>query len=472
MFDATAISFVAFLLIFIGIGVYSATRKKETAEDYLLASRSVNPWMTALSAVATNNSGFMFMGLIAEAYLFGISSMWLMVGWVAGDWMAWFVVHKPLRIQSEKSNSNTIPSFLAAGLENGHLVAIVAGLITLVFLGLYAGAQLSAGGKALHSVFDWNVEIGATVGAVIVAAYCFSGGIRASIWTDVAQSIVMIIAMVLLFTVALIEVGGFAEMWSQLEAIDPKLVEIAPSDFKFGFAGYLLGWMGAGAGVVGQPHVMIRAMALDDPNNMPKARRIYVTWYSIFAATCILVGLAARVLIPETPADPELALPILSEQLLAPVLVGLILAGLFSATISTADSQILSCSAAVTHDLFPKLGQRYAVVKMATLGVTAFALLLVLSGNKSVFKMVVLAWSALASGLGPLMVARALRWPISTPIALAMMIIGVAGALFWKYVLEYSGDMYEVLPGMVAGFLTYVILVKLMPPSDSASKPT
>ena len=463
---ATAVSFVVFLLAFTGIGIYSATRKRETPDDYLVASRSVGPWATALSAVATNNSGFMFIGLIGATYVEGISAMWLMVGWVLGDWIAWFFVHEKLRRQSEQQQTTTIGSFLASGIKDGRKVAIVAGLITLVFLGLYSAAQLAAGGKAMHHVFGWDVKVAAVIGAVIVAAYCFAGGIRASIWTDVAQSVVMISAVIGLFVTGVVYLGGPGELWAGLEAIDAKLTVVAPSHYKFGFIGYLLGWFGAGAGVIGQPHVMIRAMAIDSPNNMKTARRIYVIWYLVFSAACIGVGLAARVII-DPPllgqgADPELALPILSDALFPGVLVGMMLAGVFAATISTADSQILSSSAALTQDLAPGTGKSYTRVKLATLLVTGFALTMALFGEHlGVFALVTIAWSSLAAGLGPLLLVRVMKWNISANVGLITMLAGVAGSLGWRYGLKWHEDIYDAFPGMVAGFAAYLILAKL-----------
>ena len=177
------VSFLFFLLMFLGIGVYSATRKQDTTEDYLLASRSVGPWAIALSAVATNNSGFMFVGLIGATYSEGLSALSMMAGWVLGDYCAWVVgIPKALRIRSEESESVTIPSFLGHGIKGGQSVVRVAGLIVLAFLGAYAAAQLTAGSKALHALFGWDLTVGATLGALIVTAYCFSGGIRASIY--------------------------------------------------------------------------------------------------------------------------------------------------------------------------------------------------------------------------------------------------------------------------------------------------
>jgi sodium/proline symporter len=453
-------SFLFFLALFVAIGAYSATRAKKTADDYLLASRSVGPWMTAFSAVATNNSGFMFIGLIGTTYLEGISAAWIMVGWMGGDWLAWLVVHKKLRERSAAAAVDTIPSFLAID-EKGQrstLIALIAGLITVIFLGTYAAAQLSAGSKALHVMFGWPHEAGAILGAVVIVLYCFSGGIRASIWTDTVQSIVMLFSMLMLSVVALDQLGGFEALWSQLRAIDPILVQVIPEK-RFGFTPFLLGWFGAGLGVVGQPHVMIRAMAIRDPEEMTKARRIYFSWYWVFSAGCVLVALACRALL-DIPSvenfDQELALPQLSMQLLPGVLVGVVLGGLFSATMSTADSQVLSCSASIAHDIFPsKKSDHYLLSRGATVGVTAMAVIIALYGSRNVFSLVTLAWSLLASSLGPLLVLRILNRPVSPVLGTAMMIVGAASALYWRFGLEFGDAVFDVFPGMLGGFFTF-----------------
>jgi sodium/proline symporter len=463
-----------FLAVFVAIGAYSATRAKKTADDYLLASRSIGPWMTAFSAVATNNSGFMFIGLIGTTYLYGISAAWIMVGWVGGDWLAWLVVHKKLRERTAAASVDTIPSFLALNErgERSNFLALIAGLITVVFLGTYAGAQLSAGSKALHVMFGWPHETGAILGAVVIVLYCFSGGIRASIWTDTVQSIVMMVSMLMLSVVALEELGGFEALWSKLRAIDPKLVQVIPEK-EFGFLPYVLGWFGAGLGVVGQPHVMIRPMAIRDPEEIKKARTIYFVWYWLFSAGCILVALTCRALL-EIPIgesfDEELALPQLALQLLPGVLVGVVLGGLFSATMSTADSQVLSCSASIAQDIFPsKKGDHYLLTRGATVGVTLLAVVIALYGSRNVFALVTLAWSLLASSLGPLLVVRVLNQPVSPFWGTAMMIGGTISALVWRYGLEFGDAVFDVLPGMLGGFLIYALSRLCRTAKDSGS---
>ena len=383
---AIALSFILFLLLFTGVGIYSASRQQHTTTDYLLASRSVNPWLTGLSAFATAHSGGMFISTIGWTYQVGISSVWLLVGWFLGDYLAWFVVHKPLRIISEETNSETIGAFLAQKPKGSSAIAAVSALITIAFLGAYAAAQLLAGSKALHVIFGWNYSWGIILGAVIVVAYCFSGGIRASIWTDALQSILMMVAMMMLLVIAVVSCGGIDGLWQQLGEIDPTLVDLVPQGLKYGFGLFMLSWLVAGVGVVGQPHIMIRAMVLDDASKMGITRNIYAVSYIIFSTAAVLVGLSARVLLPNLiSGDPELALPKMAIALLPAILVGIILAGIFSAVVSTADSQILSCSAALTQDLFPRMGRSYKLVKVGTLIVTAIILAIALGSNKNMF---------------------------------------------------------------------------------------
>lgn len=463
MFNTITVTFFAFLLIFVVVGLYAATRKRNTPEDYLIASRDVNPWLVALSAVATQSSGFMFIGLTGTAYSHGVKdAAWLAMGWVVGDWLAWMFVHQKMRVQSGERDTKTIPQFLGGGLKNGRAVVIVTAILTLVFLGLYASAQLTAGRKALDN-FEIDAWVGVVMGAVVVIAYCFAGGIRASIWTDAVQSVAMLISMLLLVGVAVAEVGGFAEMWDKLRAIDPALVSWHGGLDTPMLVLFIAGWVVGGFGVVGQPHVMIRLMALDSPDSARKAKYIYVGWFAVFSIACVLVGLLARLILPMGEGfDPEYAFPMLSAGLLPGFLVGVMLAGVFAATISTADSQVLSCSAAITQDLTPRWSDSYLAVKLGTLAITAVATALALltiqfpDTFSGVFSLVNFAWAGLASCLGPLLVIRALAMPVTTSIALAMIGGGLVVVVMWNRVLGFGGYTYAALPGMASGFGIYL----------------
>lgn len=460
-----ALTFIAFLILFTVVGVYASTQKQDNTTDYLLAGRNVNPWAIALSALSTGQSGFLFTGQVGYAYTQGLSSIWLAIGWALGDYLAWLFIFKRLRLVSEASDSETVPTFLAQKQPAYRWITVISALITLVFLGTYAAAQLLAGSKALNSLFGWDYAWGVIIGAVVVLIYCFSGGIRASIWTDVIQTMVMMGALLLLLVVTISAGGGINNIYNDLRQIDTNLVSLFPVNLTWGFLPFFLGWLAAGFGAVGQPHIVVRAMALDSADNMGKARDIKAITSIITAFSAIAIGLAARVLTPGLN-DPELALLDLSQDLLPAALVGVMLAGLFAATMSTADSQILSCSAALTQDLFPDLANSFKAAKIGTLIITAMILIIALVNNDSVFSLITFSWSVLASGLGVLLILRCFELSVSTPLAIAIMLAGVAGSLIWKIGLNLSDAIYEVFPGMATGLLVYLLslqMKKLLP---------
>lgn len=456
-------AFGFFLLLFVAIGMLSLRQRKETGADYLLASQDVKPWLVALSAVATNNSGYMFIGMIGFTYTYGLSSVWLMIGWIVGDFLVSLLVHKKLRIACQGSKTHSFAGALSMWHGTSYTrYRLLGGILTVIFLGAYAAAQLNAGSKALFVIFGWEHGVGAMIGAVIVLLYCFAGGIRASIWTDAAQSTVMIAAMGVLLWRSLAELGGWQSFQTALGAVSPSYMNWFPPDLAFGGvtgpALFVLGWFFAGAAVIGQPHIMIRFMAMDNPDKMWRVRSYYYAWFTAFYAATIAVGLAARLLLPvSVEFDAELALPTLAGQLLPPALTGLVLAGLFAATISTADSLILSCTAAVTRDTPFRALRSYRATKLATVFVTALALTIALSGNESVFNLVLIAWSTLASAFGPLLIVYALNEHPSELLAIAMTVAGVATVIAWRGAGLDVSVVYEVMPGMLAGLLTFAV---------------
>ncbi len=459
-------SFSFFLLVFVAIGVLSAVRNRHTSADYLLAGHSVKPWLVALSAVATNNSGYMFIGLIGYTYTTGLSAMWLMIGWIVGDFIASLRIHKPLRKSTEKRGVLSYAGVLSQwnGTDYRRL-RIIGGIITLLFLGTYAAAQLNAGSKALHVLFGWDYSLGAIIGSVMVLLYCFAGGIRASIWTDAAQSFVMVIAMSLMCVMAVMEVGGWSEYITKLDAVSPTFLSIWP-DAPWGAALFILGWLFAGFGVIGQPHIMVRFMSMDDPKHMNRVRLYYYSWYSSFTVLAIMTALAARLLLPGSENfDAELALPQLAQSLLPEILVGLVLAGLFAATMSTADSQILSCSAAITRDFTRDHTISYLATKLGTVFITALALTIALSGGQSVFELVVIAWSALGSAFAPLLLIYVLGGKPTEWQGIITMLSGLAAMLAWR-ALGFNAAIYEIMPGILIGLVVYGLTCLFTPKSS------
>ncbi|WP_461518414.1 sodium/proline symporter [Porticoccus sp.] len=451
------VSFIGFLLMFTLIGLLSARKSRGTKQDYYLASNSVQPWLVGLSAVATNNSGYMFIGVIGYTYTAGLSSVWLMLGWIAGDLLASQFVHQRLREQAPKTAEVSYAGVLSnwyGGNHNGLQRSM--GIISLVFLLAYASAQLVAGSKALQVLFQWPAWAGAVLSASLVTLYCFAGGIRASIWTDAAQSMVMLFAMGLLLISATSALGGSAGAYEAMSSVQGFL-NWFPSDLALpGLAGGLLfaaSWMFAGLSVIGQPHIMIRFMSLKDSTQMNQARCWYYLWYLLFYAMATAVGMLSRVYLSDSGSfDAELALPTMAQALFPPVLVGLVLAGIFAATMSTADSLVLGCSAAITHDLLPHRIEHTGFMKIVTVLVTLVALLWALGNSQSVFSLVVLAWSGLASAFAPLLLALCIGAKPSPRLSLAAITAGLASALLWRQ-LGWHHAVYEGMAGILAGLL-------------------
>lgn len=466
-------SFLIFLAGFLAVGIYACRVSRSTQKDYYLAEQSVAPWLVGLSAVATNNSGYMFIGVIGYTYTAGLAAVWLMIGWILGDFLGSLFIHKRLHQATVRTGEQSYVGVLSRWQRvDMPMLRLAASLLALVFLLAYASAQLVAGSKALAVTLNWPSYLGAVLGAGMVLIYCLAGGIRASIWTDAAQAFVMVIAMGLLLITALEHLGGLGGALQALQQV-PGYLALTPDEaFLPGWPGALLlltGWLFAGLSVVGQPHIMVRFMTLENKGGMARARQWYYGWFIVFYAMATAVGMLTRVLLPDSASfDAELALPTISLQLLPPVLVGLILAGIFAATISTADSLVLACSAIVVCDLQRNRNRLY-LAKVVTLLVTLGALGWALVNRQSVFNLVVMAWSTLACAFVPLLVLLAFRQKVSQITALILMVVGVSVALAWRYA-GLHGSLYEGLPAICIALAIYPFCRYWFPPRFEFAK--
>ncbi len=459
-------SFVFFLLLFTLIGLSSSLKSKSSNEDYLLAGGNVSPWLAGLSAVATNNSGYMFIGMIGYTYTSGVQSIWVLLAWLAGDYIVSLFTHKKL---NQISNKENILSYGGLVGHNSHtpyrMLRLLIGVLTIIFLGTYAAAQLKAGSKALHVLFNWNYEIGSIIGAIIVFLYCFAGGLRASIWTDAAQSVTMIFSMALLTFYGIEASGGLNQFMMALKNVSPTYLDFFPDNVLFGnglgMFLFALGWFSGGVGVVGQPHIMVRFMTVTGEENVQKTKNYYYTWYFFFCLLTFLVGLTARIIFPDVNAfDAELALPMMGEELLPEILVGVILAGIFAATMSTADSQILSCSAAFSRDIFNRNKDfSIYITKSVTAAVTIIALLIALYGSGNVFSLVMVSWSILAAAFTPLIFNTVSNRSLSENGSIVIILVSIAATILWRQI-GLHNSIYEALPGMSVGIILSLILSK------------
>jgi sodium/proline symporter len=449
--------FLLFLALFGAVGLWSVRQSRAGEADFLLAGRAVSPLLTALSAAATKYSGYMFIGLIGYLYTFGLSGVWLAFGFFFGDLVAFFFVQARIRKAAGETGALTFAELVSRwhGGEN-RILRLAVGVLTPVFLSTYAAAQFSAGGKALQVLFGWPALSGVLIGAGVILAYCLAGGLRASIWTDAGQSLLMMAAMWLLVVVVVVDSGGLGTLFDRLAAVSATHMDLGDKRFG-GFwpaALFAFGWLFNGIGVTGQPQVMIRFMALDDERNSRKVGLYYFTWSGAFLLATVLVGLSTHVYIADAGGfDAELALPALTQNLVPGLAVGVVVVGIFAASMSTADSQVLSCAAVLSDDF--KVFRGRAARRLATALVVFAALAIAIYASASVFTLVIVAWSALACSIGPLVILQALGQRLTQPVALAMMAAGLGVALFWRWT-GLDAAVYEGLPGMAAAFAVWI----------------
>ena len=449
------------MFLFAGVGIASIRVKKDTTDDYLVAGRGMHPALAALSAVSTWNSGYMFIGFIGFMWMMGYSAIWISIISTIGQLVAWIWLYKYIQKEGNERNIRSLSSLVAN--VKGAPEAKMAAICSVAFLLIYAGAQLSSGGKALFAMLDWAEWVGIIIGFVLVVAYCYAGGIRASIWTDAAQSCVMIVGSTLLCYVALSEVGWFSGLNTSLKSIDPALTSVTPPGLEFGFSMWVFAFFLGGLGVAGQPQVVSRIMTLESEEDRKQACLWFFVWQTPFLILMIIIGLASRVIFPESNNfDPELALPKLAMDVLGPFWVGLILASIFAATMSTADSQVLACTAAITDDVFPEWSTDHKKTKLTTIVMAFVATCLSLgayfSGNNSVFSLVVLAVYGLGGMFIPLILVRMSGYKPSSQHSIMMMTAALVAVIFWR-VKGYNDHIFESVPGMGAAFIVHFILI-------------
>ena len=451
-------SFLLFMGIFAGVGIASMWVKQDTTDDYLVAGRGMHPALAALSAVSTWNSGYMFIGFIGFIFLQGYSAIWIAVVSTIGQLVAWIWLYKYIQKEGSERNLRSLSSLVSS--KSGAPEAKIAAILSVFFLSIYAAAQLTAGGVALKSMLGWSEITGILIGFVLVVAYCYGGGIRASIWTDAAQSGVMIIGSTILCLVALGKVGGLSGLHESLSTIDSNMVNIYPSGLKFGATLWIAAFFLGGLGVAGQPQVVSRVMTLKDDSDRKQAMVWFFVWQTPFIALMFLIGLATRAIFPEMLAeDAETGLPRLAQSL-NPILGGVILASIFAATMSTADSQVLACTAAITDDIKPEWNQDHGKTKKVTLVIAAFATGISLVGQQfpgfgdSVFALVVFAVYGLGGIFVPLILIRMAGYEPDSRHTISMMIAALIGVLIWT-VLGFGEYVFPSVPGMGAAFAVH-----------------
>ncbi len=461
------LSFSVFVVIFLGIGAFAAKRNAPTDVDYLLGSRSFGTWFVGLSAAATGNSGFIMLGAAGMGYTMGLSAVIMPIAWFLGDLAFWsFFPEKFNRIARDRDCS-TIPELLSSGLEGkgGLRIRQLAGVLIIVLIGAYTAAQFSAAAKTLNVFFDLDMNTGIIVSTLAILAYCTTGGLRASLWTDVVQAIIMLAITTGTLAAVYFAAGGFAAIHAGLNAIDPSLTTFTGTYTAWALVAFVLGYAFVGFGFgISQPQTLVRLIAGRSPEVVRKARWVYLAFIQYTWLCMVLFGVAARLLVPGID-DPEQALPIYAFENFNPWLVGVVLAGIFSAIASTADSQVLVSSSSLAIDVAPgfykKMSARFGVryQQVVTVFVGLMAALVAILFSSSVFALIIFALSMLISSIGPAMFNVILKRPSNALAIGACMIIGLTVAVGWR-LLGYHDFLNESLPGFLAGLVVHDIVVR------------
>lgn len=464
-------TFAAYLLLMVGIGFW-AWRSTRSFDDYILGGRSLGSYVTALSAGASDMSGWLLLGLPGALYLGGVSEAWIAIGLVLGAWANWKFVAGPLRVYTEHaSNALTLPDYFTNRFaDERKLLRVIAALVILVFFAVYCASGIVAGARLFESVFGLPYAQALWWGAAATILYTLVGGFLAVSWTDTVQATLMIFALVLTPVVVIASTGGLGDSLALIGAADPAKLDW----FRGGALGVvgivsLLAW---GLGYFGQPHVLARFMAADSLATIPPARRIGMAWMVLCLLGAMAVGLFGNAYFAAHPGqevtlggNPERIFIALATLLFNPWVAGILLSAILAAIMSTLSCQLLVCSSALTEDLYrgflrPMASQRELVWfgRAMVLAVALLAIWIARDPDSRVLGLVSYAWAGFGAAFGPV-VLLSLSWKRMTRNgALAGMLAGAVVVIAWKEVAvgAYGSGLYEMVPGFLAAVVAIV----------------
>jgi len=478
--DAVAIGFVVYLVIILIVGFITA-RLTKTLPDYLLAGRRLGPWVVAFSERASGESAWMLLGLTGLAYATGFGdpsgeklepALWTAFGGVAGIAASWFLVSQKLRQQSEELGALTLPRFfeLKFGEKDPVLRFVATGIITFCFA-FYIAAQFDAAGKALSQTFGWPEMSGVLVGAAIIIFYTFMGGFFAVAWTDFVQGWIMLITLVALPLVTLSLLGGWeglTETVAQKTSVEDAALLLSPTGGRTGWtllAG-ILGGFGVGFGYVGQPHLLVRYMSIRSVTEVKQARKVAISWAVLAYGGAVLMGIVALGYFgPQNELfmnangnfDAELMMPELAKEMFPAWLAGILICGALAAMMSTADSQLLVTTSAISEDVYhqsinPDAEQADLVMlsRIVTL-IIGVAAIFLSQLPKSIFDKVLFAWGALGAAFGPALILTLWWKKTSRNGVLAGMVVGFLTIIIWDNFVDVA--LYSLVPGFIFAIL-------------------
>ncbi|MEH6581833.1 MAG: sodium/proline symporter PutP [Halioglobus sp.] len=465
------ISLAIYFIAMFAIGIYSYLVTRNDVTGFLLGGRNLSPAVTALSAGASDMSGWMLLGLPGAMYISGLSSAWIALGLTIGAYLNYLLVAPRLRVFTELlDDALTIPEYFERRFDDkNHSIRILCSIVIIIFFAIYTTSGVVAGGKLFESSFGLNYEIGLYITAGVVVAYSTFGGFLAVSTTDFVQGCIMFLALILVPIVTLNEIGGVAQTEQYLMELSPTMLTLS--------GGSLLGIISAaswGLGYFGQPHIIVRFMAIRSVREIKVARRIGMSWMIVSLIGTIAVGLVGAAYVKSIGgnlSDPETIFIFLSTTLFHPLISGFLLAAILAAIMSTISSQLLVTSSSLTEDVYHTFLRKKAndaeLVLVGRLSIVAVALLAIfLAHNRdsSILSLVSNAWAGFGAAFGPV-VLMSLFWSRMTRQgALAGIVVGASAVLFWIYGgftinnQAPSDYMYEIVPGFFAGFIAIVIV--------------
>lgn len=469
-------TFVVYIAVMLAIG-FIAYRRTSNLSDYILGGRSIGPGTAALSAGASDMSGWLLLGLPGYAMVAGYEASWIAIGLLAGTWLNWLLVARRLRIYSHAAgDSVTLPAYFENRFEDKtRLLRIISAIFILLFFLFYTSSGLVAAGKLFESSFGFSYEVAVVIGVLTIISYTFFGGFLAVAWTDVIQGLLMAAALVAVPVMALSSVGGLGETLAVVEAQNPALLDpfTDAEGSPLGFIAIisLLGW---GLGYFGQPHILARFKAIKSEDDLPTARRIAVLW----SALCLVAALATgwvgiSYFGNEGLADAETVFLALTQAVMHPVVAGLLLAAVLAAIMSTADSQLLVSSSALAEDFYKALFRRAAsqnelvwVGRFAVVLIAAIALALAFNPDSTVLGLVSYAWAGFGAAFGPAILLSLFWRRMNGAGALAGIIVGGLTVVIWKQI--DSSGLYEIIPGFILATVA-IVVVSLVTPAPARS---
>lgn len=475
------VSIGIYLALMIGIGLYSYKKSTSNSEEFLIGGRKMGAAVTALSAGAADMSGWLLMGLPGAMYFTGLSASWIAIGLTFGAFMNYIIVAPRLRVYTEVSrNSITIPVFFENRFKDKtHLLKIVSSVLILVFFTLYTSSGMVAGGKLFESAFGMNYMTGLFVTSIVVVLYTFLGGFLAVSLTDFVQGTIMVLALVIVPIVAILEIGGVGETYQLIDSKGPNYLDLFTGTTTVGIFS-LLAW---GLGYFGQPHILVRFMAIDKVSDLTKARRIGITWMIFTVGGALLVGLvgiayllkldqSTMSLFDTSKTDAETIFIYFSRVLFHPLISGFLLSAILAAVMSTISSQLLVTSSSLTEDIYKAFLNKKATSKqlliasrVSVLIVAVISLALSITPKDSILNLVGNAWAGFGAAFGPIILLSLLWRKTTWQGALVGMIVGATVVLSWVYMDHSFKDWYEMIPGFISSFVS-IILVSLVTKQD------